>query len=128
MATDEAFQDPAIRSVHDLEQVLIALVFDGFFDLIWHVRGGSTAPGRIAKDKRIIKLDLFSQVSCLAVIILRFAGKTDDNVGRDRNAVARPPDSPDQIDVFLCGVWSAHGFENLVRTGLRWQMNVLGEF
>ena len=44
LASDQAFENPAIRFVYYLEQILIALFFDVFVDLIWHFRGRSIAP------------------------------------------------------------------------------------
>src|SRR4029077_13222098 len=44
LASNQAFEDPAIRFVYYVEQILIALFFDVFVDLIWHFRGRSIAP------------------------------------------------------------------------------------
>src|SRR4029077_2669561 len=44
LASNQMFENPAIRFVYYLEQILIALFFDVFVDLIGHFRGGSIAP------------------------------------------------------------------------------------
>src|SRR6476620_5764718 len=43
-ASDQAFENPAIRFVYEREQIFIALFFNGFGDLIRHFRCGSIAP------------------------------------------------------------------------------------
>ena len=42
--SNQTFEDPAIGFVYHLEQILVALFFDVFVDLIGHFRGGSIAP------------------------------------------------------------------------------------
>ena len=44
LASDQAFENPAIRFVYDLEQILIAVFFDVLVDLIRHFRGRGTTP------------------------------------------------------------------------------------
>src|SRR5438034_4485100 len=44
LASNQAFENPAIRFVYYLEQILIALFFQVLIDLIWHFRGGGIAP------------------------------------------------------------------------------------
>src|SRR4029077_12462626 len=83
---------------------------------------------RIAKDKSVIKLDLSDKLARLLVIAFALAGKTDDNVGGNRDAVARLPDAIDEIDIFLRGVGPVHCFQNSVGTGLQRQMHVVGQF
>ena len=41
LASNQAFENPAIRSVYYFEQILIALFFQVLVDLIWHFRGRS---------------------------------------------------------------------------------------
>src|SRR5215831_14242243 len=43
-ASNQTFENPAIGFVYHLEQILIALFFDVFVDLIGHFRGRSIAP------------------------------------------------------------------------------------
>ena len=43
LASNQAFENPAIRFVYDLEQILIAVFFDVLVDLIRHFRGRSIA-------------------------------------------------------------------------------------
>src|SRR4029077_15216933 len=47
LASNQAFENPAIRFVYDLEQILIAVFFQMFVDLICDFRGRSIAPRRI---------------------------------------------------------------------------------
>src|SRR5438552_12161125 len=44
LVSNQAFENPAIRFVYYLKQILIALFFEVFVDLIWHFRGGGIAP------------------------------------------------------------------------------------
>src|SRR6478672_149895 len=44
LASDQAFENPAIRFVYNLEQILIAVFFDVLADLIRHFRGRGIAP------------------------------------------------------------------------------------
>src|SRR4029077_1062683 len=44
LASDQAFENPAIRFVYHLEQIMIAVFFDVLVDLIRHFRGRSIAP------------------------------------------------------------------------------------
>jgi hypothetical protein len=44
LASDQAFENPPIRFVYDFEQILIALFFDMFVDLIRDLRRRSIAP------------------------------------------------------------------------------------
>ena len=44
LASDQALENQAIRFVYDLEQILIALFFDVFLDLIRHSRCRRIAP------------------------------------------------------------------------------------
>ena len=96
--------------------------------MVAHLRGGRIASRRIAKDKGVVELDLSDKLARLLVIALGLAGKTDDNVGGDRGAVARLPDAIDKIDIFLRGISPVHCFQNFVGTGLQRQMHVLRQF
>src|SRR4029077_20177781 len=57
-----------------------------------------------------------------------FAGKPNDDVGGDGDAIARAPDALDEIQILFRGVSAVHCFQNLVRAGLQRQMNVLSKF
>src|SRR5262249_52421920 len=52
-ASNQAFENPAIGFVYLLEQIVIALFFDVFVDLIGHFRRRSVAPWRVTKHKSI---------------------------------------------------------------------------
>src|SRR6476660_9290567 len=128
LASDQAFKNPAIRFVYYLQQILIALFFQIFVDLIRHFRGGSIAPRRITKHESVIELDFLDQIARLFIIFFCFARKSDDYISGYRNAVARPPNSPDKVDVFFCRIRAVHRFQDFVRARLQRQMNVLGKF
>src|SRR5882724_90711 len=128
LVSNQPFENPANRFVYYLEQILIALFFDVFVDLIRDFRRRSIPTRRITKHERVIELDFLDQIACLPVVVVRLAGKPDDDVSGDRNAIACPPDALDQIEILLRGVRAVHRFQDLVRAGLQRQMNVLGKF
>jgi len=89
------------RFVHDLEQMVIAALFDPFVDLIRHSSRRCIAPGRVTEYKSIIEVDFFDQSAGLLVIIVRFARKSDDDVSRDADSLSRIADLPDKIGIFF---------------------------
>src|SRR5260370_27520995 len=70
------------RFVHDLEQMVIAALFDPFVDLISHSSRRCIAPWRVTQYESIIEFDFFNQSAGLLVIIVRFARKSDSDVSR----------------------------------------------
>ena len=71
---------------------------------------------------------MFNQIARSPIIGLGFAREANNDVGRNRDAFARLPDSPDKIDIFFRSVSAVHRFEDLVGTGLQREVNVLDQF
>jgi hypothetical protein len=87
--------------------------------LIWHLHSRRIAPWRIAKNKRVIKLDFFNQISRLFIILFGFTWESNDDVGGNCNALACVSNAVNKIDIFLRRVGSMHHFENSVGAGLQ---------
>ena len=100
-ATYQTFTRAACRFVDNLEQILIALLFDVLIDLIRHFRGGRLAARRIAKNERVIELEFFNQIARMPVIVVGFARKSHDDIGGNRDTLACVPDAANKIDIFL---------------------------
>src|SRR5205814_3687672 len=82
---------------------------------------------RVTENESVIELDLFHQISRAAVIVLVFAGKTDDDVGRNRDSIAGRAYSVDERAIFVGGVGPMHRLEDSIRTGLEREMDVFGK-
>ena len=113
--------------VDHAQQVLISLLLHPLINRPGHGRRGRIAPGRVTKDECIIKLYLLHQIASLPIIAFVLTRKTDNHIGREGNARARPANALDQIPIFPGGVRTMHGLKNAVRSRLERKMNVFGQ-
>src|SRR6267143_2207977 len=126
-STDQAFVNAARRLVYNLEQIVIALLFDSFVDLVRHFRRRRIATGRISKHECVVELDCFDQRARLPEIIFRLTRKSDNDVSGDGDVLPGLANAPDKIEIFLGGVSAVHCFQDFVRSRLYWQMKVIDQ-
>ena len=92
-AAYQTLAGPPCRFVDNAEQIPISLFFDVLVDLIRNFRGRRMAPRRIAKNKRVIKLEFFNQIAGLFIIVCCFARKSDDDIRGNGDTMACMPDA-----------------------------------
>ena len=112
-SANQTLINAARRFVYDLEQMVIAALFDPFVDLIRHSSRRCIAPGRVTEYESIIEFDFFDQSARLIEIIFRFARKSDDDVSRDGDSLSRIADLPDKIGIFSGGISRCIAFKIL---------------
>src|SRR4029077_1285520 len=127
-SANQTLINAARRFVYDLEQMVIAALFDPFVDLIRHSSRRCIAPGRVTEYEGIIEFDFFDQSAGLIEIIFRFARESDDDVSREGDSLSRIADLSDKIGIFFGGISPVHRLQNAVRARLHRQMEVIDQF
>src|SRR4029077_13207151 len=97
---------------------MIARFLYPLVNLIQHHSRRRVASRRVAKDERIIELNLLNQVSRLRVVVIGFSGESDDYISGDGDSLSCLTHAPDKVDIFFGRVSAMHRFENIIGTGL----------
>src|SRR5207237_225615 len=127
-STNQTLINVPRRFVHDLEQMVIAALFNPFVDLIRHSSRRCIAPGRVTEYESIIEFDFVDQGAGLLVIIVRFARESDDDVSRDGDSLSCIADLPGKIGIFFGGISPVHRLQNPIRARLHRQVEVIDQF
>src|SRR5690606_6320881 len=101
-----------------LDQVIDAVSLDVFGHLLLEAGGRCADAGRIDKHKRAVKLDFLDEANRLHEIFVCLAGKTDDDVRRDRKIRYGGSHFLHQAQVLLSGVAPSHPPQSAVAAGL----------
>src|SRR5438552_3479277 len=105
-----------------------ATAFFFFRNGVGHGFGGRIRARRIFERKNAFEFYGLEEAEGFRKFSFGFAGKPDDDVGRDGDGAFRAAYHRDFFEIFIAGVSALHGAEHAIRTGLRWQVNVIADF
>src|SRR5882672_5077801 len=102
--------------------------FFSFGNGVGHRFGRRIRPRRIFERKNAVVFYGFQETERFRKFSFGLAGKSDNDVGGDRNWALRAADHRDFFEIFIASVGALHRAEYAGRAGLHGQMNVIADF
>ena len=111
--------------VDEFEQALVAFLADFLRHLIGHFGGGRVAALGVFENVGVVEFHFARERQRFLKILLRLAGKADDDVGGDADARSRAAQFFDDAEKSFARVAAVHQFQNAVAAALHGHVRAL---
>jgi hypothetical protein len=126
-AADHGFRNLRRMRIDMRLQPFQPRMFHGIRGAVVQVRSGGAGTARIDEGEALVEADVFNQLHRLVEIGIGFAGKADDEIGRNRDVRPYRAQLADLGLEFQRRVAAFHRAEDAIAAGLHRQVQVVGQ-